>query len=358
MIKPYILLFSALLIASCGGGSGGGTTDSDSNTNNPTIYYKDTIETQIRSDLDNYNSDTDFTLLVKSSSGNTFSHSTGSSTESTSYRSASTSKMVTAAVILNVVKSGSLDLNSNPQDFLNFWPTAGNLSNITLSHLLSFTSGLINEPICINIGISNFESCVENILSSNDGSIVPGTEFYYSSTHLQVAGLMAVEAAGVDSWETLFSHFKTETGLFTTSIYDLPSTTNPRLAGGMHWTAAEYLQFLEAIYEGTILTPELITSMTSDQFQGATIAYSPALDGIGKDWHYGFGTWIECDQTPFNCTSPYKASSAGAYGAYPFIDFENQYFGILAREGALGTFDKGFITFEVVEDELKIWASL
>ncbi|VAW96261.1 hypothetical protein MNBD_GAMMA19-245, partial [hydrothermal vent metagenome] len=46
----------------------------------------------------------------------------------------------------------------------------------------------------------------------------------------------------------------------------------------------------------------------------------------------------------------------GAYGAYPFIDFENGYYGILARQGELGTFQEGIKLFESVSQKLKNWA--
>ena len=99
-------------------------------------------------------------------------------------------------------------------------------------------------------------------------------------------------------------------------------------------------------------------AMTSDQIENSTIVYSPIANwSINLDWHYGFGQWIECSATPFNCTSPARISSAGAYGAYPFIDFNQQYFGIVAREGELGTAFQGYLIWLELEDSLGEWAS-
>ncbi len=98
--------------------------------------------------------------------------------------------------------------------------------------------------------------------------------------------------------------------------------------------------------------------MTSDQINGATIVNSPAINAIGEDWHYGFGNWIECHANPNNCTQTTRVSSPGAYGAYPFIDYKNKYYGILAREGALGTFKNGYVLFESVSPKLEAWASM
>lgn len=314
------------------------------------------LENEIRKELDNYETDADFTLMVESANGKRFSHSTGSSGESVLYRSASTSKLVTAVVILTLVEDSLLSLGDHPGDYIPSWPDTGNLAAITLRHLLSFTSGLADKPFCLNLPSADFEECVARIAGVNANARPPGEEFYYSPGHLQVAGLMAVKASGLASWQELFTRFKSKTGLFPNGNYDLPSLQNPRLAGGMHWNAAEYLAFLRALYEQRILGAGLIAQMTEDQLRGAAIGYSPSLAAIGEDWHYGFGLWIECHDNPFNCNRTTRVSSPGAYGAYPFIDYENRYYGILAREGAYGTFDKGYRLFESIAPKLEEWA--
>ena len=316
------------------------------------------LESEIKTDLNAAITDTDFTLMMESEKGKTFTHSTGNSKASILYQSASTSKLVTAVVILSLVKDNKLSLEDHPQDYITTWPTTGNLSEIKLNHLLSFTSGLVNEPICINFPNANFETCVGNIAASNGISKLPGEEFYYSSTHLQVAGLMAIKASGLSSWQEVFEQFKSNTGLFVNADYDLPSLQNPRLAGGMHWIGEEYLEFLKMIYKKEILNAELIDLMTSDQISNATIGYSPALVGVSEDWHYGFGNWIECHANLNNCMQTTRVSSPGAYGAYPFIDYENKYYGIIARQGALGTFRNGYELFESVSPKLEKWAAV
>jgi len=317
------------------------------------------LESSIRSTLNNLNRDTDFTLLIAADDGKRFEHSVGNSSADTSYRSASTSKFVTSAVLLSLVFNDEFFLSDQPQDYIPAWPTNGNLSDITLAHLLSFTSGLNEEALCIDLPNADPSSCGYSILTNNLSNLkIAGEEFYYSSSHMQIAGLMAINALEANSWQEVFNLFRTRTGLFTNSFYDLPSLTNPRLAGGMHWTANDYLDFLKAIYEQTILTPELIIQMTSDQLTDSIIVNSPAIIRINEDWHYGFGNWIECHSDSFNCSQVSKVSSPGAYGAYPFIDFTNNYYGILAREGKLGTFSNGYEAFAMVEDQLKLWAGM
>ena len=91
-----------------------------------------------------------------------------------------------------------------------------------------------------------------------------------------VAGLMAVVALGVDSFSEVFADFRTGTGLFPTSRFDLPSEDNPRLAGGMHWTAVEYMEFLRSLYLGQSLTPELRTALAAiDNAEAVDSSFAP-----------------------------------------------------------------------------------
>ena len=295
-----------------------------------------------------------FTLMVENQKGDILTHSVGASNENRLYKSASTSKWVTATIILELVQEGKLSLSDHPQKYLSFWRKKGNLSKITLKELLSFTSGLKNKPFCLNFKRANFEKCVKRIMKKNNA---PSRKtFAYGPNHLQVAGLMAIKASGLNSWEELFTQFKKRHHLFQNSNYDLPSISNPRLAGGMHWSAKEYLAFLEALYNKKILNETHLRLMTQDQLGSASIGDSPAKRGMKEDWHYGFGVWIECHADNFNCTKTTRVSSPGAYGAYPFMDFEHGYYGIVALQARYGKFTKGYEIFKRVEKGLIKWA--
>ncbi|HUX40087.1 MAG TPA: serine hydrolase domain-containing protein [Rectinemataceae bacterium] len=305
--------------------------------------------------------DVDFTLLLERPDGKSFSYSRGSSTAMTSYESASTSKLVTAVVILSLVDRGvgGLSLDSKAADLLGWTVPAGNpASQMTLRHLLSFTSGFWDEPAIINSPTATFAQSVQAIYDTNiTENTIPGSQFYYASTHLQIAGMMAIWAGGFADWTAVFNDFKSRTGLFAHSVYDLPSTTNPRLAGGMHWTAEDYLAFLRALYKGQILSSTMSAELWASQRGTGTVTYSPVLDKLGEDWAYAFGNWVECPSANFDASATTgRNSSPGAYGAYPFIDFRRGYFGILARQGALGTFPNGVNLFRTVQDTAAQWA--
>ncbi len=297
-----------------------------------------------------------FTLLLANENGTFFSASKGASSADERYESASISKWVTSAVILDLVDHGWLSLDSRPQDFIRWWTSdsADARSRITLAQLLSFTSGLqppggSDEP-CVSLPVGSLESCVERIyLAAAGGRLTPGKEFVYGSHHMQVAGLMAIHARGVSGWREVFDGFKASTGLFPTAAYDLPSLHKPRLAGGMHWTANESLEFLGRLAGGGLLRPETRARMWADHTgTGSVVILASPIDaGLGEAWHYGLGVWRECASATYltDCDALDRVSSPGAYGAYPFVSFRDGYWGILARQGSLGTFRDGIAVY-------------
>ncbi len=301
---------------------------------------------------------TNFTLLVERKDGRVLRHSHGSSTENTSYESASTSKWVSAAVILDLVDQGRLSLDAKAHDLI---PTFWTEDKVTLSHLLSFRSGFVDAPPCTNSKTADFSDCVNEMFTRNVATAkAPGQEFYYSNNHLQIAGLMAMNATGL-SWKAIFDAFKAKTGLFPTSNFDLPSETNPRLAGGMHWTGKEYSDFLGALKKGTLLKAETRRQMHANQRGSAKVGPSPIITAFNEDWSYGFGNWLECPlakgKNTYNCGEGHRNSSLGDYGGYPFIDFDHDYFGILARQGKLQTAREGVAHFRTVEALVTQWAN-
>jgi CubicO group peptidase (beta-lactamase class C family) len=350
---------TACLLSSCGS-SGSGTDAIDMAPLPESQCSVTELEARMDSVLSQTSSEVDFSFAVERQDGRRYSFNRGGSNLQTSYESASTSKLVTAVIIMRLVEQGYLNLSDRPQDYISSWPigSSDSLYSMTLAQLLSFTSGLTVEPLCLNFGIADFESCATTIANNNAGNgINPGDEFYYASTHLQVAGLMAVKALSVASWQDVFTVFKAETGLFSIAAYDLPSASNPRLAGGMHWSGEEYLAFLKALKQGLLLNETSMNQLLADQIASATIVHSPAIDGLGEDWHYGFGLWHECQSASFDCVAGTRISSPGAYGAYPYWDRSKNYTGIVARQGLLGTYTNGVAIERAVRTNVEEWVA-
>lgn len=303
-----------------------------------------------------------------------FEFNRGAATMNTTYESASSSKWITATIILSFIETSEnknsakpLTLASRPQDFIAGWPFPANhpMYAMTLRDLMSFNSGLTEEAGCLNRPDPNFEDCVLVMASANlANSFVPGQYYYYSGVHLQVAGLMAMKARSIahgvtqSTWQNIFSDFQARTGLLKNSQYDLPSAGNPRLAGGMHWTGNDYVEFLRQYARGNVLSANFRQQQLSDQVGSAVIGASPAERGTNEEWHYGLGLWAECHAEVFNCQNSIEVfSSAGAYGAYPFFNVKHGYYGLLSRQGGLGTGFLGYNTYAAVAEPMKKWAT-
>jgi CubicO group peptidase (beta-lactamase class C family) len=324
------------------------------------------IESEIAQELGAISTDVDFSFYIEREDGKNYSYNKGSSSLSTIYESASTSKWVSAAVILWVLENTpNFDLLNKVSDHYAWTMSTGDsLYNANLAQLLSFTSGLQSEANCLKFGIpsKSFDNCINDasgsIVAENESnSYTPGTSFYYSSSHLQVAGAMAVAASGHTDWQNVFTAFKVATGLFQNSTYSLPSVSNPRLAGGMTWTGTDYVSFLRAIYKNEIFGTGIRDEMFKDHVQSIAVDSSPAFDGLGEQWHYGLGVWLECQSSTYNCSSVEYYSSPGAYGAYPFMNLNKKFFGIVARQGSLGTFANGVYLYRSVKASVEKWAA-
>jgi CubicO group peptidase (beta-lactamase class C family) len=354
---------AALLLAALTAGCGGGGNTSAAACPAAQIQA---LEAAMNTQLALAVSEVDFSFAVERQDGRRYAFDRGASTLQTVYESASTSKLVSAVIIMRLVEQGYLTLSAKPQDLIQSWPIASSdpLYGMTLANLMSFTSGLTVEPPCLSDPNSDLESCVSSIANTNAGNgITAGSQFFYAATHQDVAGLMAVKARGVASWQDVFAEFKAQTGLFPTSTFDIPSLANPRIAGGMHFTGEEYLAFLRALKAGSLLNASSMSQMLADHTASVPIVYSPIFSGIGggpglgEDWHFGFGLFHECQSATFNCVVGARISSPGALGSYPFWDRSKNYTGIVVRQGVFGTLPAGILIERTVQPIVDQWAA-
>jgi len=360
---PFHKLALATLLGALAAGCGGGSGTTAPSASACAVVQ---LEAQMDAMLSQAASQVPFSFAVERQDGRRYIFNRGGSTLQTSYESKSASKMISAVMILRLVEQGSLALSDRPQDRIAAWPIPGSdpLFGMTLAQLLSFTSGLKIDLPCLEDGSSGFEDCVISVADANAGnSIAPGQEFFYASSHLQVAGLMAAEARAM-SWQAIVAEFKAQTGLFAASNYDSPSAANPNLAGGMHFTGRDYMDFLKALKGGLLLNSTSMSQLLADRTAFIPMAYSPIFSGIGggpglgEDWHYGFGLWHECQSSTFNCVPGARVSSPGALGTYPFWDRSKGYTGIVAMNGVFGTALINGINIErSVRSTVESWAA-
>ncbi len=326
-------------------------------------------------------------------------------------QSASTAKLISASVILDVVANPQLypgggmvngkpfTLDSLARDFLpdgtggTQWrtetgalPTTSRLYGVTLRQLLSFQSGLELEaaqggPNCIGAPAASFThgACVRHLVTVNVPRNLNAAEprtFFYNGAHLNVAALMAVNAAGVASWAELFKKFKMLHGVFTGAVTPAAPVaiagpgayypfsdgdSSPSPAGALRYRAGDYPSFLVQLHSGGILPPATLGEMFSDQTTpaGVAIEYSPLTnDSPSEDWRYGLGLWNECHASVWSTAcETHRFSSPGSFGSYPFVDLNQvgadsfPLIGFLARGGTdMGTGMKGVLAYRSLAD--------
>ncbi len=285
---------------------------------------------------------------------------------------ASSSKMITAGVLLALQDEGLLDIDA-PISEVAEWGV-GN-PDITPAQLISNSSGLVGlfpNPaflpyICQYIADGTLQECGAAIFETTDDDrdvIAPDSEFRYGGAQWQVAGAVA-EAASGQSWAELIDEiyvgpcelealaFNNHFGQFS-SGFDYPAefggdpstlveTDNPNLEGGAYVTTGDYAKLLLMHLRGGMCGDNQVLSQSAlDAMHGDRIA--DAYDGSAGDaTGYGMGWWIDRETG--------LISDGGAYGSQPWLDLEDGYGVYLVIEADSGTGNELAALLEDVVDD-------
>lgn len=272
---------------------------------------------------------------------------------------ASSSKMVTAGVLLRLQDDGLLDIDAPIAEYVD-WGTAN--PDVTVAQLLSNSSGLVGllpnpayQPyVCQFLPVGDLEDCGETIFTTPDDDadlVAPDTTFRYGGAQWQVAGAVA-EAVSGRSWDDLIDEmyvrpcdletlgFNNHFTQFGTIGFDYPEpfegdpatlapTANPNMEGGMYTTTGDYARLLLMHLRGgrcdggQVLSQQALDLMHADRI--GEVYGGDALPGTG----YGMGWWV--DRATGRLTDP------GAYGSVPWLDLADGYGGFLVIESDTAT---------------------
>jgi CubicO group peptidase (beta-lactamase class C family) len=288
-------------------------------------------------------------LEVMTPAGVVYSRSFGEFSNASLVPVASASKWVSASVFLRLVERGVLSLETQTRALLvdrSGRPWAGNMGEIRLRHLLSFTAGISSDvPASEDAAITLDEAVLRIYEDQAPTASPPGSYFYYGgSTHLRIAARMAERATGL-SWRQLYDEqLRVPLGWSTASTYF--GGANPNPAGGLVCTGLEYTRFLmmqlRLGLDGStrLLDAASIAAQRADAFGPSTaIAYS-AYSFLGRTYHYGFGNWLETanGQAPGPTNPVNRWSSTGKFGWAPWIAADSSYAAvIMTRQADLPT---------------------
>lgn len=253
---------------------------------------------------------------------------------------ASATKWLSGAVIMSLVDSGDLSLDSPLSEF--FPGLTGPKRSVTIRQLFSLTSGIVS-PIgrdCLGDVTTTLEACAAEVLG-RPLRYLPGSGFFYGGGSMQVAARAAEVATG-QAWVDLFEERIAEPLGMTDTVYN--SETNPRVAGGIRSSASDYTAFLQmvlngGVHDGTrVLSPSAVDAMLADQTGGVERGAVPVLESpytkyAGTDpdipndaLGYGVGVWREQLTESGELR---HASSLGAFGFGPWVDVEQDLGGVL-----------------------------
>jgi CubicO group peptidase (beta-lactamase class C family) len=261
---------------------------------------------------------------------------------------ASSSKLISGTVLLELVDRGLLSLSSTTGALLDW---TGPNKDITLRHLLSFTSGLERDAMCTGSRMITLAECVDRI---RDLPIValPGERYDYGGTHLHVAARMAEVVTG-QTWNTLFREMladplELDPGVrYYTAPRQSGGTTNPLIGGGLRASMDEYAQLMAVVFHRgryrslEIASDSLYEEQRIEPYPNVLIGQSP-MAGVGLPYRYGLSAWLECSTPAAGCD---VISSPGAFGFTPWLDRAGGYYAIIGMEAGLG--NGGVVAFSV-----------
>ena len=286
---------------------------------------------------------------------------------------ASSSKMITAGVLLRLQDDGLLDIDAPVADTADWG--AGN-PEITTAQLLSNSSGLVGllpNPayapyLCQYIPTGTLEECAAQIFNTegDDAEITgPDVAFNYGGAQWQVAGGVA-EAASGKAWADLIDEIYVQPcGLDVLAFnnhfsvigagFDYPTefnsdpsilqpTANPNMEGGAYVTTGDYGKLLLMhLRDGMcgdeqVLSPDALAAMHGDR-----IAAAYEGDAWAPETGYGMGWWVDRPTGRLN--------DGGAYGSVPWLDLEDGYGAFLVVEADSSTGNNlAELLYDIIEE--------
>ncbi|MEQ1624934.1 MAG: serine hydrolase domain-containing protein [Sediminibacterium sp.] len=239
---------------------------------------------------------------------------------------ASSSKWLTAALVMSFVDQGKLSLDDKVAKFI---PLFAKYSKgyITIRDCLSHMTGIESETVSLKSvverkGFANLEEEVNDFASKKEIQSNPGLEFRYSAVGLNIAGRI-IEIVGSRGFEQLMQERITRPLMMRNTSFSSFDAVNP--SGGALSTPNDYMNFLSMIlnkgmFNGKrVLSEASIEAMHVLRTNSSTIKYAPKQ---AAGFNYGFGEWIQ--ETDENGKAT-VVSCPGLFGTWPLVDMNREY---------------------------------
>ena len=263
---------------------------------------------------------------------------------------ASSSKMISASILMRLDDDGLLDVDAPVADVVE-WGAAN--PTVTPAQLISNSSGLpglfagfeYESYLCQYVSDGTLQDCAEQIFTTpeDDAAVIPpDTEFRYGGAQWTIAGAAAEVASG-KTWAQLVDELiATPCGLeslgynnklaleypvdFNGDPGSLPPTDNPNPEGGAYVNAPDYAQLmLMQLRDGMCGDEQIVSSAAIERMHADRIG--EVYDGVALDdppLGYGMGWWVDRESG--------RISDEGAFGAVPWLDLDDGFGAYLVVE--------------------------
>jgi CubicO group peptidase (beta-lactamase class C family) len=235
----------------------------------------------------------------------------------------SSTKTLSGAVIMALVDSGDggFSLESHLGDFLPEYDIQG-LRDITVRQAFSHTSGIVGDEgslILLNPNITLRQAAT--LISQKPLAYdPPGSTFSYGGLSMQAAGAAAEVAAG-QAYVDLFAERIAGPLHLENTQFVVASDQNPRVAGGLETTAADFSRFMDMLQHGGVdratARQVLSTNSVNEMFRRQTSDDQPIANSPTDNNRYGIGVWL--DQLG-QAGPTVDVLAAGARGFHSWID--------------------------------------
>lgn len=260
-------------------------------------------------------------VTVGNQSGTVFRHIKGDYTMDTEIGTASAAKWPSAVTIVRMLPDFGLTLDTRIYDVLRYWTRdeSDPRSRVTIRHALAFVTGFSGGPGCT--AAMNTQQCAEHYYYNSPHVHEPGSykEYFAGHIHLTIAAAVVEMVSGRRFIDLFQAYVGAPSGMRNTRY---TNTNNPGLAGGMTSTSADYSNFLQAYFDGRLVSPRDRDEMERDQFPNANRDLFSLITG-----RYSLGNWYECvvqgildNGLSEICRDREEHGSAGIWGWWPGHD--------------------------------------
>ena len=249
---------------------------------------------------------------------------------------ASSSKWLTAALVMTFVDEGKLSLDEKVSTYIPIFETYSK-GYITLRQCLAHETGIADSKgIGKILEHKKFESLEEEVNSFAKKEIAAnaGKVFFYGNIGPDIAARV-VEIIAKKSFETLIkTRILTPLMMRHTTFSGDADLVDP--AGGALSSAADYMNFLTMILDKgmfmgkRVLSEKAVAEMGTIQNKNIPIKYTPK---ITEGFDYGLGQWIQETDASGNST---VVSCPGLFGTWPYVDKCRGYACIIFTKNLLG----------------------